>query len=524
MAQQKSDNRIVPEGMRKHTSTQENEHLEGGKAVAVNKQAQQLELFPISAENPNLKRKGAIGGVDRDLSVSMPCAVPKVGNKGKTRAVLATMEMVAEELETAFRKVASNKGAPGIDGQTIEEVDERWENIRPALRNLLLLGRYEPGEIRRVEIPKPSGGTRGLGIPNVLDRVVAEAIRRVLDPMYEPTFHPNSHGFRPNRGCHTAIKQAKENVSIGLEWVVDIDLKNFFDGVNHQRLMARLTEKIKDKRLLILLGKMLKASVVMPNGIKVNTEEGVPQGGPLSPLLSNVVLDELDKELARRGHRFVRYADDCNIYVGSHRAGQRVMESVKRFIEKRLRLKVNEKKSAVARTKERHFVGFRLKAGEFPGEVEILLSKRTRKRIDKKIVELTPRNWGSSLKNCIKRLNKYLQGWLGFFGLCTNQVESTLRTLDAHIRRRLRAILLKQWKRKRTIAKKLISLGTAKKSAWKTVYKGRKSIWPLSITFAVHRGLRNVYFEELGLFSLAKEWKQKQNEAKKDCCSKEGIC
>jgi group II intron reverse transcriptase/maturase len=291
----------------------------------------------------------------------------------------------------------------------------------------------------------------------------------------------------------------------GYEWVVDLDLEKFFDRVHHQRLMSKLAERVSDKGVLVLIGRMLKAKVVLPNGVVVSSDEGVPQGGPLSPLLSNVVLDELDRELARRGHRFVRYADDCNVYVRSERAGKRVMASIKQFIERRLRLKVNEQKSAVARPEERHFVGFRLRREPLDGQVEVTLSKRSYERIGEQIRELLPRNWGSSLDACIQRLNRYLVGWLGFFGICTAG-QSTFRNLDAHIRRRLRAIQLRHWKCKRTIARKLISFGIRAKTAWKSVYEGRKSLWALSHTSTVDRALRNSYWDARGLVSLEHRW------------------
>jgi hypothetical protein len=257
---------------------------------------------------------------------------------------------------------------------------------------------------------------------------------------------------------------------------------------------------------------MLKAKVVMPDGVVVSSEEGTPQGGPLSPLLSNIVLDELDRELCERGHRFVRYADDCNVYVRSKRSGERVMASVVRFIEKRLRLKVNVPKSAVARPEERHFLGFRLRAGELCGESEVLLSKRTQVRIGEKIRELTPRNFGRSLTDCVRKLNGYLSGWINFFGICTAEAERTLHNLDAHIRRRLRAIQLRHWKRKRTIARRLILLGVRPKTAWGGVYRGHKSTWALSHTGCVDRGLGSAYFADRGLLSLEQRWRDMQAE------------
>jgi group II intron reverse transcriptase/maturase len=337
--------------------------------------------------------------------------------------------------------------------------------------------------------------------------MVQEAVRLVLEPLYEPTFHPSSHGFRPGRSCHTAIHQAKGYVEEGYDWCVDLDLENFFNQVHHQRLMSRLAKRVEDKKLLVLIGRMLKAKVVMPDGVVVSNDEGVPQGGPLSPLLSNVVLDELDWELAERGHRFVRYADDSNIYVKSERAGQRVMASLVNFIERRLRLKVNVNKSAVARPEERHFLGFRVRREPLDGTVEVLLSKRSKERIDAKLRQLIPRNWGDSLRACIARLNRYLTGWLGFFGICTASVERVLRGLDAHIRRRLRAVQLKQWKRRRTIARKLVALGIGRTGAWRSVYKGRRSCWAMSHMQTVERALKNSHWESLGLISLAARWR-----------------
>jgi group II intron reverse transcriptase/maturase len=337
--------------------------------------------------------------------------------------------------------------------------------------------------------------------------MIQEAVRQVLEPLYEPRFHPNSHGFRPGRSCHTAIKQAQEYLEDGYDWVVDIDLENFFSRVHHQRLMSKLAQRVEDKRLLVLIGKMLKAKVVMPDGVVVNNDEGVPQGGPLSPLLSNIVLDELDWELEQRGHRFVRYADDQNIYVRSERAGQRVMASITSFIERRLRLKVNAKKSAVARPEERHFLGFSLRREPMDGSVKVQLSKRSKERIDGKIRELTPRNWGDSLKACITRMNEYLVGWIGFFGICTIEVERTLHGLEAHIRRRLRAIQLKQWKTKRTIAQQLIRRGIKPKSAKGRVYGERKSIWAMSTLAPVNRALPNSHWDERGLVSLEQRYR-----------------
>lgn len=419
------------------------------------------------------------------------------------------MGQVCRQLPTAFQHVAANKGAPGPDRQTIDEVRENLPALLPELTAALLSGDYRPGDLRRVWIAKVGGGRRGLGIPNVVDRMVGEAIRLVLEPLYEPTFHEASHGFRPKRSCHTAVIRAKSFLDEGYEWVVDLDLERFFDRVHHQRLLARLAQRVRDKPLLTLIGKMLQARVVLPDGVVVSTDEGVPQGGPLSPLLSNIVLDELDQELARRGHRFVRYADDCNIYVRSERAGQRVMASVVKFIEGRMRLVVNAAKSAVARPEERHFLGFRLRREPLDGNVEVLLSKRSEERLGRRIRELTPRSWGDSLVRCIQAINVYLIGWIGFFGILTAESRQALQKRDAHIRRRLRAIQLKHWKRKRTIVRKLIKLGIAAKTAWRQVYQGRKSLWALSHMYSTDTAMRPAYFAERGLSSLEELWESR---------------
>jgi group II intron reverse transcriptase/maturase len=470
----------------------------------VNEEVKQLCLHLETAEEST--RVDADGEAARLQRRAAARAAPKSRSKRRPSAP-ATMESVTSRLKEAFEQVARNKGAAGPDGTTIAEVREHLDEVVSKLKQALLDGSYMPGEIRRVWIPKSGGGQRGLGIPNVVDRMVQESVRQVLEPEYEPTFHASSHGFRPGRSCHTAIAEAVKHVEEGHAWVVDLDLEAFFDRVNHQRLMSRLVQRVSDKRLLVLIGRMLKANVVMPDGVLVSTDDG---GSARRPAFSAAqqYRSELDWELARRGHRFVRYADDANIYVRSERAGQRVIASVKSFIERRLRLKVNEAKSAVARPEERHFLGFRLRYEPLDGSVEVLLSKRSKERIDVKVRELTPRSWGNSVEACIKQVNVYLVGWVGFFGVCTVGVERMLGALDAHIRRRLRALQLKHWKRKPTIAKKLISLGIKRKTAWSTVFHGRKSLWALSHSSAVDWATPISHWERRGLISLRKRYRK----------------
>src|SRR5487761_1478937 len=468
-----------------------------GKAIPVEETAVQLSLPIATAENP----RGATRTKIRDRLGAIRAGAPKAIDKTGTAAP-ATMEEVAKRLTDALLKVASNKGAPGPDGQTIEALADQWPTVLPMLRADLLAGTYQPGGIRRVFIPKAGGGQRGLGIPDVIDRIVQEAVRQVLEPLWEPTFHPSNHGFRPGRSCHTAIAEAKTHVEDGYEWCVDLDLEKFFDLVCHQRLPARLAERVGDRRLLGLIGRMLKAKVVLPDGVVIDTEQGVPQGSPLSPLLSNVVLDELDRELDRRGHRFVRYADDAKVYVRSERAGQRVMTSLTEFIERRLRLKVNEAKSAVARPEDRHFLGFRLRLYPQTGVVEVLLSERTKRNAMQRVRQLTPRNWGNTLPACISGINAWVRGWHGFFGIASASEMQMMRKIDAHLRRRLRAILLRHWKRKRTIARNPAKLGVPRRSAWRQVYQGNRSWWALSHIPAVDHGLNRAFFRERGLIFL----------------------
>lgn len=397
-------------------------------------------------------------------------------------------------LAQALLNVSRNKGAAGVDGRSVEEVVTSAPRWIPRLRAELLSGRYRPGEIRRVWIPKPGGGKRGLGIPNVVDRVVQQAILQVLEPLFEPYFHDSSHGFRPRRGASTAIAQARRYLQEGYAWTVDIDLSKFFDRVHHQRLLDRLATRVGDQRILRLVHRMLKAKVVLPDGTSVTTPEGTPQGGPLSPLLSNIVLDELDGELERRGLRFVRYADDFSVFVRSERAGRRVMDSIRQFIERRLRLVVNEEKSSLRGKSELTFLGFQLGLGA-EGKIAVGISRRTKERMDLKIRELTPRTWGQSLGACFKEANVFLKGWIGYFRLCTEDRLVEMRKFDAHIRRRIRAIILRQKRRPRFLYRHLVARGVALKYASQTAYR-RQGIWRRSISHGIHQAYPNAWFSE----------------------------
>src|SRR5271154_5232721 len=358
-------------------------------------------------------------------------------------------------LVRAWKRVRSNKGSPGMDRMTIEDAKgylrEHWPNIR----SHLLSGTYQPQPVKRVEIPKPDGGIRKLGVPCVVDRLIQQAILQVLQSRWDPTFSEHSYGFRPGRSAHQAGAQAQSYVAEGHEWVVDIDLEKFFDRVNHDILMDRVARRISDKRLLRLIRAYLNAGV-MEDGLVSATDEGVPQGGPLSPLLSNLVLDEFDRELTRRGLRFCRYADDCNIYVGSRRSGERVMASVCRFLTTRLQLKVNESKSAVARSGERKFQGFTISNDVEPTRQ---IAAKALQKFKERVRELTSRTLGVSLPQLIPPLARYLIGWRGYFGFCETPI--VVRNLDAWIRRRLRMYIWRQWKNGRTRYAQLRRLGVS---------------------------------------------------------------
>ena len=421
--------------------------------------------------------------------------------EGKSSAELWAWVWENQNVVRALERVERNGGAPGIDGMTVEELRpylrEHWLELRAALDQQS----YQPSPVRRVEIPKPDDGVRLLGIPTVLDRFFQQAIAQVLTPLFEPIFSPYSYGFRLGRSAHDAVKQAQEYVQAGYEWAVDIDLEKFFDRVNHDMLMARVARVVEDKRVLKLIRAYLESGVMI-NGVVLETEEGTPQGGPLSPILSNIMLNDLDRELEQRGHRFVRYADDCNIYVKTQRAGERVMESVKTFLEKKLKLKVNPKKSKVDRAKSVKFLGFSFY--KHKGEVLIRIAKRSRERFAEKLRCLTKRTRSGKLEDVIQEINRYTMGWIGYYRLANTP--SVYEELDRWIRRRLRQMVWKRWKRGTTRYRELVKLGISKQQAQEGA--GGKSPWRMSNSLVVNAALSNSYWRNSGLKSIKARYQE----------------
>jgi RNA-directed DNA polymerase len=401
-----------------------------------------------------------------------------------------------ENCQQALKRVKANKGSPGVDGMTVHELPEHLKQHWSAIREQLLSGTYQPQPIKRVEIDKPDGGgVRKLGVPVVLDRFIQQAVLQVLQKRWDRTFSDHSYGFRPGRSAHQAVARAQQYVTEGYRWVIDLDLEKFFDRVCHDKLMARIAERVSDKRLLKLIRAFLTAGV-MQNGLVSAIDEGTPQGGPLSPLMSNLVLDEFDQELERRGHRFVRYADDSNVYVRSERAGQRVMASITRFITQRLKLKVNHEKSAVARPAERKFLGFSFTIDAQPRR---RIAPKAVQRFKARVRELTSRTRGVSLTRMVEELSAYLRGWQGYFGFC--QTPTVLQGLDKWLRRRLRSVQWKQWRRGRTrfieLRKRDIGVQLAAKTAGSA-----HGPWRLASSPALSFALPNAYFNSLGLPTL----------------------
>jgi RNA-directed DNA polymerase len=406
------------------------------------------------------------------------------------------MEEVCDpvNLKDALQRVKANKGSAGIDGMSVGQLPDHLKQHWPAIREQLLDGTYKPQPVRRVDIPKPVGGMRQLGIPTVLDRLIQQAVMQVLQRKWDSMFSDYSYGFRPGRSAHQAVAQAQQYIADGYRWVVDLDLEKFFDRVHHDKLMGQIAKRVEDKRLLRLIRAFLNAGV-MENGLVSPSVEGTPQGGPLSPLLSNLVLDALDRELERRGHRFVRYADDCNIYVRSERAGQRVMTGITRFITQKLKLKVNEAKSAVARPQKRKFLGFSFTTGR----VRRVIAPESKARFKRRIRKITRRAKSVSMESTIAELAPYMRGWRNYFGFC--ETPPVLIGLTRWVRMRLRTALWRQWKTRRRRRAALLALGVHPRLARNTACSGHGP-WRLARSQALNIALPNAYFRSLGLPSL----------------------
>ncbi len=415
-----------------------------------------------------------------------------------SRDYIAKIENVISDwnMQEAIRAVKSNKGAPGIDGITTEQIEKDMQKQWPAIKQQILEGKYKPKPVRRVEIPKPDGGMRQLGIPTVLDRIIQQALHQELRYVFEPHFSKNSYGFRPYRNAQQAVLQAQKYIQEGCHWVVDIDLEKFFDKVNHDMLMARVARRVKDKKILLLIRRYLQSGV-MEEGLVKPTEEGTPQGGPLSPLLSNIMLDDFDRELEKRGLQFVRYADDANIYVKSEKAGKRVMVATARYLTKRLKLRVNQQKSAVDNPWNRKFLGF-----TFTKDKKIAVHKSRVKRLKDKIRDLGKKMRGQEITHSIhKQVMPITRGWANYFGIAEEQ--SIFGSLDGWIRRRIRAILWRQWKNHPTRKKRLVALGLKEGTARRYAYSG-KGPWRMAKSFGMHQAVTNRVIEKLGYIPMMK--------------------
>lgn len=407
-----------------------------------------------------------------------------------------------ENLAAALRRVEQNAGAPGVDGMKTAELRSWLSDHWPEVRRQLDTGTYRPQPARRVTIPKPSGGKRELGVPTALDRMIQQALSQVLTPVFDPGFSERSFGFRPGRSAHQAIKRAQRDIAEGHEWAVDLDLDRFFDRVQHDALMARVARRVKDKRVLKLIRSYLEAGV-MADGVKQPTEEGTPQGSPLSPLLSNVYLDDLDRMLTQRGHRFVRYADDITIYVDSKRAAERVMASTCSFIEQRLKLRVNRDKSAVDHATRRTLLGFAFfKRG---GEIKVRIDPKARKRAKDRLRHLTSRRWGTSMERRIDAINRFSRGWTAYFALA--DTPSVFEELDEWLRRRLRQVRWKEWKRIRAKQRHLVAAGIPPGKAWEWA-NSRKGYWRIAGSAVLARSLPNAYWREQGLLGFTDPYRR----------------
>jgi len=401
-----------------------------------------------------------------------------------------------ENMERAWKRVKANHGAPGVDGIAIEQFPDHTRPLWSGIRESLLAGTYQPSPVRRVEIPKPTGGSRPLGIPTVLDRLIQQAIAQVLSPIFDPSFSESSFGFRPGRSAHHAVYKAREYIREGYRTAVDMDLSKFFDTVDHDVLMHRVARKVRDNRVLRLIGKYLRAGVMVKGRLQ-KTRLGVPQGGPLSPLLANIILDDLDKELEKRGHRFVRYADDFIVLVKSRHAGERVMGSLRRFLDRTLKLRINQDKSRVVSTNQAVFLGFTFRG------TKIHWSEKAFREFKRRVKELTGRSWFVSMDYRYQKLGEYLRGWMNYFGI--SEYYKPIPEIDHWLRRRLRMCCFKQWRWARTKVRELRKLGTSLYAAI-SVAISRKGPWHLSRTLATQTGMTNKWLKDQGLLSVKELW------------------
>ncbi|MFA9409499.1 MAG: group II intron reverse transcriptase/maturase [Candidatus Dadabacteria bacterium] len=428
------------------------------------------------------------------MSMTSPASV----DKKPSPETMELMEHVVERgnMMSAYKQVLRNKGSAGIDKMLVDQLKPYLAKHWPEIKETLLRGEYKPQAVRVVFIPKPKGGQRQLGIPTVMDRLIQQALHQVLNPIYDPTFSENSYGFRKGKSAHQALKKAQEYQRLGKRWVVDMDLAKFFDEVNHDVLMSKIAKRIEDKRILRLIRSYLRSGIVI-DGMVSQRDKGTPQGSPLSPLLSNIMLDELDKELERRGHRFCRYADDCNIYVGSRQSGERVLDSITKYVEGKLRLKVNREKSAVDRPWKRTFLGYSF---TFHKEPRLRVPKETIQRFKSNCKQLLRRGRGRNLGKFIHEdLNPVILGWINYFGKA--EVKGFAEDLDSWLRRRLRLILWRQWKRWKTRYKRLLSAGLSKERAKRSTMNGRGPWWNSGASH-MNDAFRKKYFDILGLVSM----------------------
>jgi RNA-directed DNA polymerase len=406
-----------------------------------------------------------------------------------------------ENMQEAYRRVVKNGGVPGIDGIAVDELKAHCQKHWPRIREELLGGKYQPQAVRQVEIPKPSGGTRMLGIPTVMDRLIQQAIHQVLQPIFDSQFSHQSYGFRPNRNAQMAVVEARKLIRSGYRWVVDMDLEKFFDRVNHDVLMHRLWKRIQDKRLLKLIRAYLKAGLML-GGVESPRTEGMPQGGPLSPLLSNILLDDLDKEVERRGHRHLRYADDCNIYVKSKAAGERVLKSISRYVEERLKLRINVEKSAVARPWARKFLGYSV---TWHKESKLKVAPSSEKRLKGKLKDVFRRGRGCAISSTIKILTPIIRGWVNYFKY--SEVKGLFEELDSWLRRKIRVLYWRRWKKPKTRERKLKQLGIDAERAWKSANNGRGSWWNAGASH-MNQAIPTKYLRQLGLLSFVEEYQR----------------